>query len=137
MVCHADQGRMNPCVEKMLELVAIPLTHPEVYFRTGVQLPRGVLLHGPLVCGKTMLANAIDAELLAVHFGFGPSSRGSCRVCRASWKGPYVGPSRRPSTSLCACCSSTRSMRSPERLSQREMERRIVAQFLTCMDELS
>ena len=55
----ADLGGMDPCVEKVLELVAMPLTHPEVYLHTGVQPPRGVLLHGPSGCGKTLLANAI------------------------------------------------------------------------------
>jgi ABC-type uncharacterized transport system fused permease/ATPase subunit len=46
-------------VEKLLELVAMPLRHPEIYAHTGVQPPRGVLLHGPSGCGKTMLAHAI------------------------------------------------------------------------------
>jgi ribosome biogenesis ATPase len=55
----ADLGGIEGCIEKMLELVAMPLCHPEIYLHTGVQAPRGVLLHGPPGCGKTLLANAM------------------------------------------------------------------------------
>src|SRR6266851_7956786 len=49
----------QPCVEKMLELIAMSLAYPEVYLHTSVQPLCGVLLHGPSSCGKTMLVNTI------------------------------------------------------------------------------
>lgn len=67
-----DFGGASACIEQILELVAMPICHPEVYTHTGVRPPRGVLLHGPPGCGKTMLAGAIAG----VRFSLTPPLRG-------------------------------------------------------------
>ncbi|CAI5502140.1 unnamed protein product, partial [Closterium sp. Naga37s-1] len=61
-VRFADFGGIDGVVEQVRELILYPLAHPELYAWLGVEPPRGVLLHGPPGCGKTMLAHAIARE---------------------------------------------------------------------------
>jgi len=61
-ITYEDIGGLNDEIKKIREMVEIPIKHPEIFERLGVQPPKGVLLHGPPGTGKTLLAKAVAAE---------------------------------------------------------------------------
>ncbi|MDR0777892.1 MAG: CDC48 family AAA ATPase [Methanomassiliicoccaceae archaeon] len=61
-VSYEDIGGLGDEVKKVREMIELPLKHPELFKRLGVEAPKGVLLHGPPGTGKTMLAKAVAGE---------------------------------------------------------------------------
>lgn len=61
-VTYEDIGGLSDEVKKIREMVELPLKHPEIFDRLGIHPPKGVLLHGPPGCGKTLLAKAVANE---------------------------------------------------------------------------
>ncbi len=59
---YEDIGGLSEEIKKIREMVEIPLKHPEIFERLGVEPPKGVLLHGPPGTGKTLLAKAVATE---------------------------------------------------------------------------
>ena len=59
---YEDIGGLSEEIKKIREMVEIPMKHPEIFDRLGVQPPKGVLLHGPPGTGKTLLAKAVANE---------------------------------------------------------------------------
>jgi transitional endoplasmic reticulum ATPase len=66
-VTYEDIGGLTEEVKKIREMVELPLRHPEVFDKLGIEPPKGVLLHGPPGTGKTLLAKAVANESEA-HF---------------------------------------------------------------------
>ncbi|MEM2039901.1 MAG: AAA family ATPase, partial [Zestosphaera sp.] len=70
-VTYEDVGGMKEVVERVRELIELPLKHPELFRKLGIEPPKGVLLYGPPGCGKTLLAKAVateaDAYFIAIN----------------------------------------------------------------------
>ncbi len=77
-VTYDDLGGMRDTIDALREMVELPLRHPELFQRLGVDPPKGVLLHGPPGTGKTLLARAVANESAAQFFHInGPEIMGS------------------------------------------------------------
>ncbi|MEB3756550.1 MAG: CDC48 family AAA ATPase [Desulfurococcales archaeon] len=70
-ITYEDIGGIKQIVQRVRELIELPLRHPEVFKRLGIEPPKGVLLYGPPGVGKTLLAKAVanesDAYFIAIN----------------------------------------------------------------------
>uniref|UniRef100_A0A8D0HJG8 Nuclear VCP like n=1 Tax=Sphenodon punctatus TaxID=8508 RepID=A0A8D0HJG8_SPHPU len=115
----------------------IHVRHPEVYSHLGVVPPRGFLLHGPPGCGKTLLAQAIAGELelpmlkvAATEIVSGVSGESEQKLRELFDQAVVSAP--------CILFIDEIDAITPKReVASKDMERRIVAQLLTCMDDLN
>uniref|UniRef100_A0A8B9CC58 Nuclear VCP like n=1 Tax=Anser brachyrhynchus TaxID=132585 RepID=A0A8B9CC58_9AVES len=115
----------------------IHVHHPEVYNHLGVVPPRGFLLHGPPGCGKTLLAQAIAGELelpmlkvAATEMVSGVSGESEQKLRELFDQAVSNAP--------CVLFIDEIDAITPKReVASKDMERRIVAQLLTCMDDLN
>jgi transitional endoplasmic reticulum ATPase len=61
-ISYEDIGGLRNEVQKVREMIELPLRHPEIFERIGIEAPKGVLLFGPPGTGKTLLAKAVANE---------------------------------------------------------------------------
>lgn len=136
-ISYEDVGGLRPQLRRIREMIELPLRHPEIFERLGIEAPKGVLLYGPPGCGKTLIARAIAHETEAnflsvsgpevVHKFYGESEAKLRKIFEdAARKAPSIifideidaiAPKREQVTG--------------------EVEKRIVAQLLALMDGLT
>ena len=61
-MAYEDIGGLKEEIQKVREMIELPLRHPEIFEKLGIEAPKGVLLHGPPGTGKTLLAKAVANE---------------------------------------------------------------------------
>ncbi|WVW80789.1 hypothetical protein I302_102776 [Kwoniella bestiolae CBS 10118] len=130
-------GGLQAQITQLMEIVVLPLLHPEIYQYTGVPRPRGVLLHGVPGGGKTQLVRCLAGELglpfinvSAPSIVSGMSGESEKTLRDTFDEAKKIAP--------CLLFLDEVDAITPKReTAQREMERRIVAQLLTCMDDLA
>ncbi|XP_056291247.1 nuclear valosin-containing protein-like isoform X1 [Pseudoliparis swirei] len=131
-----DVGGNDETLTEVCRLL-IHMRHPEVYQQLGMVPPRGFLLHGPPGCGKTLLAQAVAGELQL------PMLKVSAPELVSGVSGESEQKLRElfdmaVSSSPCILFIDEIDSITPKReVASKDMERRIVAQLLTCMDDLN
>ncbi|ORY32425.1 AAA-domain-containing protein [Rhizoclosmatium globosum] len=132
-----DLGGIDGCIEEVLQLIGMPLKHPEIYLHLGIQPPRGILLHGPPGCGKSMLANAIAGESQVPFIQISAPSIVSGMSGESEKKVREIFEEAKTHAPCILFIDEIDAITPKRETAQREMERRIVAQLLTCMDDVS
>ncbi|HDD69855.1 AAA family ATPase [Candidatus Bathyarchaeota archaeon] len=134
---YEDIGGLHEEIQRVREMVELPLRHPELFQRLGIEPPKGVLLHGPPGCGKTLLARAVANESEANFFSInGPEimskfyGESEARLREIFQQAQQNSPSIIFIDELDAIAPKREEVTG-------EVERRVVAQLLALMDGLS
>ena len=134
---YEDIGGLRPQLQRIREMIELPLRYPEVFEQLGIDAPKGVLLHGPPGCGKTLIARAIAHETEAnfysisgpeiIHKFYGESEAHLRKIFEeAARKGPSI-----------IFLDEIDAIAPRRENTVGEVEKRVVAQLLALMDGLS
>ncbi|MFB5600103.1 MAG: CDC48 family AAA ATPase [Nitrososphaeraceae archaeon] len=136
-ITYEDIGGIKNQVSRVREMIELPLRHPELFRRLGVEAPKGVLLHGPPGTGKTLLAKAIANETNASYYTIGGPEIMSKYYGESEEKLRNVFKQAEENAPSVIFIDEIDSIAPNREEVSGEVERRIVAQLLSLMDGMS
>jgi transitional endoplasmic reticulum ATPase len=136
-ITYEDIGGLGNAVGRVREMIELPLRHPELFKRLGVEAPKGVLLHGPPGTGKTLLAKAVANETNANFYTIGGPEIMSKFYGESEEKLRNVFEQAEKNAPSIIFIDEIDSIAPKREEVTGEVERRIVAQLLSLMDGMS
>lgn len=135
-VTYEDIGGLDEEIKKIREMVELPLKHPEIFSRLGIEPPKGVLLFGPPGTGKTLLAKAVATESEANFILLNGPEIMSKFYGESEKKIRDLFDQAEKNAPSIIFIDEIDAIAPKREESFGEVERRVVSQLLTCMDGL-
>ena len=133
---YEDIGGLSEEIKKIREMVEIPMKHPEIFEKLGIEPPKGVLLHGPPGTGKTLLAKAVANESDANFILLNGSEVMSKFYGESEKKIRDIFEEAEKSAPTIIFIDELDAVAPKREETMGEVERRVVSQLLTMMDGL-
>jgi len=135
-VHYEDIGGLGRELDMVREMIELPLRHPEIFERLGIEPPKGVLLYGPPGTGKTLIAkavaNEVDANFISIS---GPEIMGKY-YGESEERLREVFEKAQENAPTIVFIDEIDSIAPKREETKGEVERRVVAQLLSLMDGL-
>ena len=135
-VFYEDIGGLDDAIRKIREMVELPIKHPELFQRLGINPPKGVLLYGPPGTGKTLLAKAVATETNANFYHISGPEIVSKFVGESEERLRKIFENARKNAPSIIFIDEIDSIAPKRSEIKGEVEKRLVAQLLTLMDGL-
>src|SRR2546430_30888 len=135
-ITYEEIGGLTKEVQKIREMIELPLRHPEIFERVGIEAPKGVLLYGPPGTGKTLLAKAVANETNANFYSIGGPEIMSKYYGESEEKLRGIFKEAQENAPSIIFIDEIDSIAPKREEVTGELEKRIVSQLLSLMDGL-
>ncbi|RAW44295.1 ATPase [Halorubrum sp. 48-1-W] len=135
-ITYEDIGGLQNEIQRVREMVELPMKHPQIFSKLGIEPPQGVLLHGPPGTGKTLLAKAVANETSASFFSIAGPEIISKYYGESEQQLREIFEDAKEESPSIVFIDELDSIAPKREDVTGEVERRVVAQLLTMMDGL-